>query len=235
MQNFFQLNIPFFLITIFITLCAILIIATKNPVHSVFYLVLVFILSTVLFLLLKVEFIALLFLIVYVGAIIVLFLFVIMMLNVRILEINERIISYIPIALIITTIFFILLLSLVIFNFIPELSISNSEFLDNFYFFDLFNKFLTYINYNNIDYISFFNLTNFNDLSLIGFVLYTDYVYIFLLAGIVLFVAMIGSIVLTLIDVTNQTIETKITKRQDFYLQTNKDITKSIRFLKNKK
>ena len=221
-----ELNISFFLLTLFIIFSAICIIISKNPVHSVFYLVLVFILTTVLFLLLKVEFIALLFLIVYVGAIIVLFLFVIMMLNVRIIEINERIVSYIPIAFIIIFIFFILLFSLLIINFIPEVSKTNLHFLS------IISKFLNYFFYTNISYFNFFNLTSYTDLNLIGFVLYTEYIYIFLLAGVVLFIAMVGSIVLTLADY-NYFVNLKNTsKRQDFYKQTNVNIINSIRFIK---
>lgn len=221
-----ELNISFFLLTLFIIFSAICIIISKNPVHSVFYLVLVFILTTVLFLLLKVEFIALLFLIVYVGAIIVLFLFVIMMLNVRIIEINERIVSYIPIAFIIIFIFFILLFSLLIINFIPEVSKTNLHFLS------IISKFLNYFLYTNISYFNFFNLTSYTDLNLIGFILYTEYIYIFLLAGVVLFIAMIGSIVLTLADYNPSLNLNNISKRQDFYKQTNVNIINSIRFIK---
>ncbi len=75
-----------------------------------------------------------------------------------------------------------------------------------------------------LNYISFSMLTTYNNLSQIGAILYEDYSYIFLLSGIVLLVAMLGSIVLTLN-------EDPKSKRQDYYYQTNKDITKAIRHL----
>lgn len=69
---------------------AIMVIASKNPIHSVVFLILVFCNATGLLLLLKIEFIAMMFLIIYVGAIAVLFLFVVMMLNIKINELNEN-------------------------------------------------------------------------------------------------------------------------------------------------
>merc|ERR1711916_200307 len=98
-------NFMFMVITLLVTTCAIL------------FLVLIFTTTTILFLTLNVDFIAMLFLVLYVGAIVVLFLFVVMMLNVRILELNERVISYVPIALVIVSIFFLLILSVVNNNF----------------------------------------------------------------------------------------------------------------------
>lgn len=67
-----------------------MVIASKNPIHSVVFLILVFCNATGLLLLLKIEFIAMMFLIIYVGAIAVLFLFVVMMLNIKINELNEN-------------------------------------------------------------------------------------------------------------------------------------------------
>ena len=160
-----------------------------------------------------------LFLVLYVGAIVVLFLFVVMMLNVRILELNERIISYVPIAITIVSIFFLLILSIISNNFLEESNEDNS----------LLSLFLKNtpndLNSKQITYTSFQNLNGYSNLNLIGALLYSDYVYLFLLAGMALLVAMLGSIVLTL-NSSNKS------KRQDFYLQTNKDIVKAIRHLK---
>ena len=100
MENFFLLTL-----SILLLINAIMVIITKNPVHSIFFLVLVFVAATGLLLLLGVEFIAMLFLVVYIGAITVLFLFVIMMLNVKIIEFNEKFITYLPIGMFLGIIF----------------------------------------------------------------------------------------------------------------------------------
>lgn len=86
-NNLLQILSLFFVINIIF--CASLVILSRNPVYSIFFLVLTFLNTTALLTLLGAEFIALLLLIVYVGAIAVLFLFVVMMLNVKLLEINE--------------------------------------------------------------------------------------------------------------------------------------------------
>jgi NADH-quinone oxidoreductase subunit J len=70
-------------------LCSVMVIASKNPIHSILYLILVFCNVTFVLIILGVEFIAIIFLIVYVGAIAVLFLFVVMMLNIKIIELDE--------------------------------------------------------------------------------------------------------------------------------------------------
>ena len=108
MENFFL-----FLLSLLILLNAIMIITNKNPVHSILFLVLVFTLTTGFLLILGVEFIAMLFLVVYVGAITVLFLFVVMMLNVKIVELNERFLRYLPIGLFIGVIFFVEIIYLI--------------------------------------------------------------------------------------------------------------------------
>ena len=97
------------LVKIFLALVlfsGLLTIVSSNPVHSVFYLILAFVASTLLLLTLDVEFIAMLFLVVYIGAISVLFLFVVMMLNIKVVELNEKIIQYLPIGAFIILIFF---------------------------------------------------------------------------------------------------------------------------------
>jgi NADH-quinone oxidoreductase subunit J len=215
-------NLIYLSLTFLIILCSLFVIINKNPIHSILYLVLVFILTTILFLTLNVEFIAMLFLVLYIGAIVVLFLFVVMMLNVRIIELRERVISYVPIAIIIVLIFFLLILSMLKIDFIIEpskITLENISILE-FFFKDILVSNISK-NENNI----YINTMNSNNLNLIAIALYKNYIIIFFLAGIVLFVAMIGSITLTL----NQK---SITKRQDYYKQTNKDIIKAIRHLK---
>jgi NADH-quinone oxidoreductase subunit J len=214
-------NIMFIIITLLTLICALLVIISKNPIHSILFLVLIFVITTILFLTLNVDFIAMLFLVLYVGAIVVLFLFVVMMLNVRILELNERVISYVPIAITIVSIFFLLILSIVSGNFFDETSSINDSSVNSI----LFKDYINFINNKEIFYTFFQNITTYNNLNLIAALLYKDYVYLFLLAGMALLVAMLGSIVLTL----NRTAKSK---RQDFYIQTNKNIIKSIRHLK---
>jgi len=211
-------NFMFLTITLLITLCSILVISSKNPVHSILFLVLIFTITTILFLTLNVDFIAMLFLVLYVGAIVVLFLFVVMMLNVRILELNERIISYVPIALVIVFIFFLLILSVVNTNF---LNTSNNQATLGI----IVNNSSNILNEEQVSYSFFNQLSNYGNLDLIADLLYSDYVYLFLLAGIALLVAMLGSIVLTLNN-------SQKSKRQDYYYQTNKTIVKAIRHLK---
>lgn len=215
-------NFLFIIITLLMTICALFVIISKNPVHSILFLVLIFTLTTIMFLTLNIDFIAMLFLVVYVGAIVVLFLFVVMMLNVRILELNERIISYIPIAITIVLIFFLLILSIISNNFLDYTSKFEENTLTNVLFSETPN---ILNNTEQVSYTFFNNLKSYNNIELIAALLYTDYIYIFLLAGIALFVAMIGAIVLTLNS-------SQKSKRQDYYLQTNKNIIKAIRHLK---
>jgi len=215
-------NLLFVIISFLMIISALLIITNKNPIHSILFLVLIFILTTILFLTLNVDFIAMLFLVLYVGAIVVLFLFVVMMLNVRILEINERIISYVPIAILIAFIFFILILSIITINFV-NVNTSNVNHILSLK--EIYDSYINVSKENLINYLSFKSLTSYNNLNIISASLYTDYVYLFLLAGILLLVAMLGSIVLTL---THQ----YRSKRQDFYFQTNKTVLNSIRHLK---
>lgn len=145
------------------------VILAKNSVHSVLFLILVFFNAAVLFLFTGAEYLAMMLLVVYVGAVIVLFLFVIMMLNIDLAVFRARFSLYTPIALIIAMIMLIeLIFSFTTYNF----------YKDNTQIINLYN-----------------NLSN---TELIGSVLYTHYVFYFELSGLVLFVAMIASIVLTL-------------------------------------
>ncbi len=96
--------------------CSFMVIASKNPIHSILYLILVFCNVTFVLILLGVEFIAITFLIVYVGAIAVLFLFVVMMLNIKIIELDEVFWRYIPAGLLISSCFLFQLFAFV-FNF----------------------------------------------------------------------------------------------------------------------
>ena len=154
---------------------AIMVTASKNTVHSVFFLILDFISVSCLFIMIGAEFLGMIMLIVYVGAVAVLFLFVVMMLNVA-QQKNQWFLSdtsskHIPIGLIISTIiFFELIIVIGGWKYKPE----------------LFEK------TNSTS--SFEEISNTHSL---GQVLYTDYIHIFQISGMVLLVAMIGAIVLT--------------------------------------
>ena len=154
---------------------AIMVTASKNTVHSVFFLILDFISVSCLFIMIGAEFLGMIMLIVYVGAVAVLFLFVVMMLNVA-QQKNQWFSSsqssrHIPIGLIIgTIIFFELIIVVGGWKYKPE----------------LFEK------TNSTS--SFEGISNTHSL---GQVLYTDYIHIFQISGMVLLVAMIGAIVLT--------------------------------------
>ena len=154
---------------------AIMVTASKNTVHSVFFLILDFISVSCLFIMIGAEFLGMIMLIVYVGAVAVLFLFVVMMLNVA-QQKNQWFLSsqssrHIPIGLIIgTIIFFELIIVIGGWKYKPE----------------LFEK------TNSTS--SFEGISNTHSL---GQILYTDFIHIFQISGMVLLVAMIGAIVLT--------------------------------------
>ena len=185
---------------------AFMMVFDKNPIHSILFLALVFLSTSCIFILIGIEFIAMLFLVVYLGALVVLFLFVVMMLNVKILELKERFIKYIPLGGFIGLIFLIEVLYLISNSLTGESSLllrNKSESLIK-----LEHKDYSIINvYTNIEYLAQ--------------VLYTEYSYFFILAGMILLVAMIGSIILTL----NQEL---INKRQEIYTQIDRGIETSI-------
>jgi len=147
-------------------------ITSKNPIICVFWLILAFINCSFLLLLLGLEFLPLLFIIVYVGAIAILFLFVVMLLNIKLVEISENSARYVPIGVIIGFVF----LYQIYYIFTSDLS---SEVLS----------------WSSLDFTSIVSLSN---ISLIGVLLYTDYFLYFLVSSLVLLVSMIGAIVLCL-------------------------------------
>jgi NADH:ubiquinone oxidoreductase subunit 6 (subunit J) len=156
----------------------LMVISSINPVHSVFYLVLAFINTSLLLLIMGVEFLSILFIIVYVGAIAVLFLFVVMMLNIKLIELIDNTTRYVPIGFIIGIIFLTLLSNLLDFN-------SNAQFINN----------------------SFLNIQYSSNIELIGNILYTEYYLFFIIASFILLVSMIGAIILTINNTSNSMIK----------------------------
>jgi len=163
----------FYLFATITVASAFLVIAARQPVHSVFFLILAFFNSAGLFLLVGAEFLALLLVVVYVGAVAVLFLFVVMMLDVDFAELRQGFLQYLPIGALIAV---ILVLELIL--------VLGATVLDAEVALD------TGMPMPPLEEIS--------NIEAIGLVLYTDYVYFFQAAGLVLLVAMIGAIVLTL-------------------------------------
>jgi len=150
---------------------AVMVIVSRNPVHSVLFLILAFVNASGLFVLMGAEFLAMILVVVYVGAVAVLFLFVIMMLDVDFAELREGFLEYLPIGLLIGAIFFFELFLLVGFWIIdPGVAKSITAAIPN----------------------------NVSNTEALGLVLYTKYIHYFQIAGMVLLVAMIGAIVLTL-------------------------------------
>ena len=164
----------FYVFSLIAIISAIMVTVSKNTVHSVFFLILDFISISCLFIMIGAEFLGMIMLIVYVGAVAVLFLFVVMMLNVA-QQKNQWLLSedssgHIPIGLIISAlIFFELIVVIGGWKYRP----------------DLFNS-------NNLDISS--EMSNTHSL---GQVLYTDYIHVFQISGMILLIAMIGAIVLT--------------------------------------
>ena len=150
---------------------AVMVIVSRNPVHSVLYLILAFVNASGLFVLMGAEFLGMVLIFVYDGAVATLFLFVIMMLDVDFTELREGFLEYLPIGLVIGGVF------------LAELLLVGGGWV---------------INAGVAKAITAAIPTNISNTEALGLVLYTRYIYYFQLAGMVLLVAMIGAIVLTL-------------------------------------
>lgn len=154
---------------------AIMVVASRNPVHAVLFLILCFFNAAGLFVLMGAEFLAMTLIIVYVGAVAVLFLFVVMMLDIDFRQLRQGFMSYLPLGALVGVIILVQLVMVVGFGEVGNLQLNAAiEGLQNG-------------PANDVD-----------NTTAIGKILYTDYVYPFQIAGLVLLVAMIGAIVLTL-------------------------------------
>ena len=191
-------TIFFYIFSIIAVVSAIMVTVSKNTVHSVFFLILDFISISCLFIMIGAEFLGMIMLIVYVGAVAVLFLFVVMMLNVA-QQKNQWFASqensgHIPIGLIISTvIFFELIIVIGGWKYKPDLlEISNISVSQD--------------------------VSNTHSL---GAVLYTDYIHIFQLSGMILLVAMVGAIVLTFRQRSG-------VKKQSYFKQISRERSESV-------
>ena len=188
-------SITFYVFSLVAVLSALMVISARNPVHSVLFLILSFVNASGLFVLLGAEFLAMILVVVYVGAVAVLFLFVVMMLDINFVKLREGFLQYLP---------FGALLGIVL---IIELGIL---FLTKSFSENSLSKFVELPIMNEVE-----------NTKLIGQVLYTNYFYLFQISGLILLVAMVGSITLTLR-------ERGQVKRQDISQQNYLDANDSI-------
>jgi len=180
-------------------------IVSKNPIHSVLFLVFVFFNIAGLLILLGVEFLAMLFLIVYVGAVAVLFLFVMMMLNVKISESSSSVYRYLPIGLFLSVLFLLEIYLIVEgdLNSIDVFEFNKSEYI-----------ILQDESLINISWVD--SVVSPTNVDVIGSVLFTYYSFFLIMASIILLVAMIGAIALTLHRRSD-------VRRQDIFKQLQRD------------
>ena len=191
-------SIFFYTFSIIAILSAVMVTVSKNTVHSAFFLILDFISISCLFIMIGAEFLGMMMLIVYVGAVAVLFLFVVMMLNVSQQKnqwfASSRSSNHIPMGLLISVIiFFEIIIVIAGWKYKPEVL---SSFPGTF----------------NTD------ITNTHS---IGYVLYTDYIHVFQISGMILLTAMIGAIVLTFRQRTGL-------KRQSYFKQITRERNESV-------
>ncbi len=183
--------LAFYLFATILVASAVLVIAARNPVHSVLFLILAFFNAAGLFVLLGAEFLAMILVVVYVGAVAVLFLFVVMMLDVDFVALRTGFLRYLPIGALVGLILFgELALVGGAWTFAPDAAAAGA---------------LPMPPPNQIP-----------NTHALGLILYTDYVYVFQIAGLILLVAMIGAIVLTLRDrpgVRRQSISEQVSRR----------------------
>lgn len=159
-------SVFFYLFALVTCLSGLMVISSRNPVHSVLFLILAFFNAAGLFILLNAEFLAMLLVVVYVGAVAVLFLFVVMMLDINFSELREGFQKYRPLGLVVGSILIAELIA-------------------------------TFFEYSDMS-TSLPTQQGVHNTRALGQVIYTDYIYLFQLAGLILLVAMVGAIALTL-------------------------------------
>ncbi len=176
---------------------AFMVISSRNPVHSVLFLILAFVNASGLFIMAGAEFLGLLLIVVYVGAVAVLFLFVVMMLDVDFSELREGFLQYLPIGALVGIIFVVELL-LVVGSWVaaPVTEGTSQQPIPD--------------------------VNEVRNIEALGNILYTDHIFYFQIAGMILLVAMVGAIVLTLRHKPS-------VRRQDIATQVGRDPKTAIR------
>ena len=199
-------NLLFYSLLLISIIFSLAVITSRNPVHSILSLILVFLNIASFLILLGAEFLALLFIIVYVGAVAVLFLFIIMMLNIKFTYLSSSMFRCIPTLIIFSFVFLLIFGS-------DSISLNVRRlFLLSFFDYFLFDNFM-----NNWYLLSH----SFNNLVVFSSLIYTNYFLSFIISGIILLVSMIGSISLTLHKRND-------VKRQCVYKQLNSNFYNSI-------
>ncbi len=171
--------VAFYIFASIAIIAALMVISSKNPVHSVLFLIITFISAAGLFVLMGAEYLAMLLVVVYVGAVAVLFLFVVMMLDVDFVELKQGFLRYVPIAGTLAAIVvgeLIMVVSVWVFPSDAELARAHPS-------------------PKAMEIVS--DPSGPNNIEQLGLILYTDYIHYFQIAGVVLLIAMIGAIVLT--------------------------------------
>jgi NADH-quinone oxidoreductase subunit J len=187
-------NIAFYVCSVILLASAAMVVSARNPVHSVLFLILSFFNAAVLFLIAGAEFLALILVIVYVGAVAVLFLFVVMMLDIDFAELRGGFQRYLPVGATVGAVLFVeLVLVLGGWEFAPEATTLRLAPLPS----------------------------QVSNTAALGRLLYTDYIFLFQAAGVLLLVAMIGAIVLTLRD-------RKTSRHQNIQVQTQRTVAETL-------
>ena len=166
--------IAFWVFAIVAVISGALVVANRNPVYSVLFLILTFFNAAGLFVLLGAEFLAMMLVVVYVGAVAVLFLFVVMMLDINFAELRQGINTYLPFGIFLGVVLFIELVFMVFQNWVAPQSVALAA------------------------QAPAPMATEVSNTRALGQLIYTHYLYVFQIAGLILLVAMIGAIVLTL-------------------------------------
>ncbi len=185
--------LAFYLFAAVAVAAAVMVISARNPVHSVLFLILAFFNGAGLFVLMGAEFLAMILVVVYVGAVAVLFLFVVMMLDVDLVEMRQGFLQYLPIGGLIGLILFVELVM-------------------------VFGAWVTAPEAGTAGAVPILPPDQLTNTEAIGQVLYTKYIYLFQASGLILLVAMIGAIVLTLRrreGVRRQSISAQVSLQRD--------------------
>lgn len=161
----------FYAFAALLVVSSLVVISVKNPVHSVLWLIFAFFNAAGLFILLDAEFLAMILVIVYVGAVAVLFLFVVMMLNINFTKLKEGFHKQLPMCILIAL---VLVIDLVL------VMLKSTEIVQNV------SQSLPFANFNGV-----------SNTHMIGLVLYTRFMPVFIISGLILLVAMISAIILT--------------------------------------
>lgn len=182
----------FYMFAIITIAAGLMVISSRNPVHSVLFLILAFFNAAGLFVLMGAEFLAMILVVVYVGAVMVLFLFVVMMLDVNFAELKQGFLQYLPVAGLIAVILLIQLVFVISTRIVPEAEVEAVAAVTP--------------------------APEVTNTEALGRLLYTDYVYLFQGAGLILLVAMVGAIVLTLRQregVRRQSVAKQVARRRE--------------------